>query len=89
MTENDQQDLPKYAEIRAFSDPHFPAYGQNCTRIFPYLDRISDPLEITEKYGYDSAHIRENTDQRKPVFRHISHSERIGVECLLLKQVCQ
>ena len=26
------------------------------------------------KCGYDSVHLGENTDQRKPVFQHISHS---------------
>ena len=26
------------------------------------------------KYGHNSVHMGENTDQRKPVFRHISHS---------------
>ena len=44
----------KYAKIRAFSDTHFPVYGQN--------------LRFTEKYAYDSVHIRENTYQRKSGF---------------------
>ena len=30
-----------------------------------------------KKYNY--GHMRENTDQRKPVFQHISCSERTGV----------
>ena len=45
--------------MRAFSDPYFPVYGQN---------RIVN----TGKYGYDFVHILEITDQRKPLFRHIS-----------------
>ena len=49
----------KNAEIPAFSDLYFPIYGPNHIRIFP-----------EKKYGYDSVHILENTDQRKPVFRH-------------------
>ena len=61
--------------MQAFSDPYFRAYGQNHIRIFPYLDSPN-----TGKYGYDSAHIREDTDHRKPVLQHISRSERIGVE---------
>ena len=47
--------------MRAFSDPYFPVYGQN---------RIVN----TGKYRYDSVHILEITDQRKPLFRHISCS---------------
>ena len=43
----------KYAEIRAFSDPYFPVYGENLIRIFSYLNRIGDS---------GSAQIRENTD---------------------------
>ena len=38
----------KYVEIRTFSCPCFPGYGQNRIRIFPYI--------------CDSVHIRENTD---------------------------
>ena len=53
--------LVKYAGMRAFYDPYFPVYGQN---------RIVN----TGKYGYDSVHILEITDQRKPLFRHISCS---------------
>ena len=41
----------EYSRMRAFVDLHFPAYGQNCIRILPYIDRIAD-----------SVHIRENTD---------------------------
>ena len=33
------------------------------------------------KYGYDSAQTRENNDQRKPVFRHTSRSERTEIGC--------
>ena len=43
----------------------------------------------TGKYRYDFAHIRENTGLRKPVFRHITRSERTGVECQLIRQVCK
>ena len=38
-------------------------------------------VENTRKYEYDSLHIRENTDQRNPVFRHISRSERTVLRC--------
>ena len=51
--------------------PYFPVFGQNQRWFCPNKG----------KYGYDSAHIRENMDQRKPIFRHISHSERTGVGC--------
>ena len=44
MTENVQRD----AEIPAFSDPYFPVYGQNRIRIFPYLDRIEDSVQLRE-----------------------------------------
>ena len=64
----------KFAEIRASSDPLFPVYGQNSIRIFPYL-------------RYDSAHIREDTDQRKRAFRHISRGERTEVGCYLIRRV--
>ena len=36
----------RYVEIRAFSDPFFTVYAQN--RIFPFLDRIKDSVEIQE-----------------------------------------
>ena len=39
------------------SYPKFPVYGQN-VRVCPY----------TGKKGYNSVHIRENTDERKPAF---------------------
>ena len=39
------------------SYPKFPVYGQN-VRVCPY----------TGKKGYNSVHIRENTDKRKPAF---------------------
>ena len=62
----------KYPEIQAFFDPYFPVYGQNRIRIFQYLDRIRDSVQM-----------RENTDTilptYKPVFWHILRSERIGV----------
>ena len=54
----------KYAKIRAFSNPYFPVNEQNYIRIFPYLDRIEESVQNTRKYGYDSVHIQENTDQR-------------------------
>ena len=50
----------KNAEILAFSDPHFPAFGENRIRSFSCLDSFSNSVQI-----------RENMDQRKPVFRHI------------------
>ena len=50
-------------EIRTFSNPHFPVFGQNWRFC---LNR--------GKYGFDFVHIRETADQRKPVFGHISHS---------------
>ena len=53
----------RYVEIRAFSDPFFPVFGQN--------QRF---CRNTRKYGYPSVHKRRNTDHRKPVFRHILHS---------------
>ena len=51
----------KNHEIWAFSNPDFAVFGQN--RIF---------CLNTGKYRYDSVHIRGNTDQRKPVFGHVS-----------------
>ena len=36
-----------------------PKYGLSLIRVFSYVGRIRI------KYGYDSIHIRENTDQRK------------------------
>ena len=64
----------KYPEIQAFFDPYFPVYGQNRIRIFQYLDRIRDSVQM-----------RENTDTilptYKPVFWHILRSERTGVGC--------
>ena len=59
----------KYVEARAFCDPYLPVCGQNRIRIFQYLD-----CPNTGKCGYDSVHMRENRDQRKPGFRHISRS---------------
>ena len=56
------------AEIRAFSDSSFPLYGQNRIRIFPVFGQILLFCPNTGKYGYDSIHIRENTNQRKSVF---------------------
>ena len=44
----------KYTKIRAFTDTYFLVSGQN--------------LRCTGKCGYDSVHIRENADQRKPYF---------------------
>ena len=54
----------KYAETRTFSNLYFPAYGQNGIRIFLYLENTHTVLSI-----------RESTDQRRIVFRHISRSE--------------
>ena len=36
----------KYAEIRAFCDTYFPVNGQNCIRIFPYLNRIGYSVQM-------------------------------------------
>ena len=58
----------EYAEIQAFPDLHFPVFGQN----------LGFCLN-TGKYGYDSIHIRENTDQRKAVFPHISRSVLLDI----------
>ena len=59
-------------------------YGLSLILIFPDIDRIVYVFSVfgqnsrfcanTEKYKYDSAHIWGNTDQRKPVFWHISGS---------------
>ena len=69
----------KYPEIRAFFDPYFPVYEQNRIRIFQYLDRIRDSVQM-----------RKNTDTilptYKPVFWHILHSERTGVGCQKIKK---
>ena len=59
--------------VRAFSDPYFPISAQNRIRISPYPYLY---IPNRRKYGYDYVHIRQNTDHGKPVFRHISHSER-------------
>ena len=58
----------KYVEIRAFSDLYFPVCGQNRIFISLYLHRISDSVQI-----------RENTDQRKPLFCHISCSILLNI----------
>ena len=50
----------KYTEIRAVSDLYFTVCGQNRIRIFPYLDRISDSVQI-----------RENTDAILPTYGKI------------------
>ena len=50
----------KYAEIRDFSNPYFPVCGQNRIRIFSYLDRIGDSVQI-----------RENTDTILPTYGKI------------------
>ena len=34
--------------MQAFSDPYFPVYGQNRIRIFPYLVRIGNSVQIQE-----------------------------------------
>ena len=66
----------KYVKVRTFSDPYFPAFGQNI--IFLYLDRIYDIRDLlflnTGKYRSDSVHIQKNIDQTKSIFWHISHS---------------
>ena len=54
--------------MQAESYPYFPVFGQNL-RFSPN----------TETYGYDSVHIRENTDLRKPVVRHISRSVLLNI----------
>ena len=50
------------------SYPYFPVFGQNLRFC---LD--------TGKCGYDFVHIWENTDQRKPVFQHISCSVLLNI----------
>ena len=55
----------KYVKIRALSDPYFPKCEQYRIR--------------TGKYGYDSVYIRENTEQRKPVFRDILRSVLLNI----------
>ena len=74
MTENIQQDIAG----------NTPKYWLSLDRIFPYMDRIVSVSEIMSKYGkygYDSAYIRENTDQTKCLFWHILRIERTGVGC--------
>ena len=44
------------------------------TKLYPYFSVYRQNLKHTGKCGYDSVYIREDTDQRKPVFRHISPS---------------
>ena len=68
----------KYAKIRVSlsvfsrmwteSYRHLPVFGQNL-RFCPN----------TGKYEYDLVHIRENTDRRKSVFRHISRSVLLSI----------
>ena len=58
----------KYGKMQAFCDPYFPVYGQNCVRIFAYMDRISDLYRkihgtCMRKNGYNFVHVKENTDQ--------------------------
>ena len=43
--------------FKSYTAQNMPEYGFSLTRIFPYKDRIGD-----------AALIRENMDQRKPVF---------------------
>ena len=74
MTENVQQDIAG----------NTPKYWLSLIRIFPYMDRIVSVSEIMSKYGkygYDSTHIQENTDQTKRVFQHILRIERTGIGC--------
>ena len=42
----------EYAEMRAFSDPYFPVYGQNSIRISLYKDRIVDRKKQTRESPY-------------------------------------
>ena len=60
----------KYTEIRAFSDPYFSIYRQNRVRIFPYLDRIGDSVQM-----------RESTDTILPLYRkmRIRESPYFGI----------
>ena len=53
-----------FSRIGTESDRYFPIFGQD--RIF---------CSNTGKYVYDSVYVRESTDQRKPVFCQVSHSE--------------
>ena len=52
----------RYIKVRAFSDPYFTVYGQN--RIFPFLDRIRDSVEI-----------QENTDTILPIYGEMRTTE--------------
>ena len=52
----------------AFCYPDFLVYGQNRIRIFLYMDRMLEFVHKREKKGYNSVHIRENTNERKPAF---------------------
>ena len=49
-----------FSRISTESYSYFPVYGQN--------------LRYTGKFGYDCIYMRENTDQKNAVFRHISPS---------------
>ena len=54
------------AKIRVSSDPYFPVYDSVLTKAIT--------IKNTKKYGkyaYDSIHISENTDQRKPTLWQI------------------
>ena len=49
-------------------------FSRISTKLYPYFSVYRQNLQYTGKYGYNSVYIREDTDQRKPVFRHVSHS---------------
>ena len=58
-------------------------YELSLIRIFPYVSRIISVFPRIfpniRKYGYDSVHIGENANERKPVFRHISQSFLLNI----------
>ena len=56
----------KHAEIRAFFDPYFSVYEQNHIRIFPYLDRIGESVQI-----------RKNADTILSIYRKIRIRESL------------
>ena len=47
-------------------------FSRISTKLYPYFSLYRQNLQYTGKYGYNSVYMREDTDQRKPVFRHIS-----------------
>ena len=58
-----------------------PKYGLSLVRIFLYIERM-----VSVKY--DSVHMRENTDQRKPVFRYILRSDQLQYNLIIMTALC-